>query len=183
MMKARSQSGYSLAEALVVMAIVGMLAVVTVPAFMSMLRSNRVRSSVRNFETAVRFSRQRAVTRRTQTRLTFDPAARPGAYSIYDLKTKDDGTTSWVIVLPQTRLLDQGVYFANDATSPVPDLFDTSGSTIAATDAKPDIVFNSDGTIAASSMWVKTDFTSMAFNLYKIEFLSAGTFKLTASHS
>lgn len=183
MMKARAQSGYSLAEALVVMAIVGMMAVITVPSFMTMLRGNRMRSSVSNFETAVRFARQRAVTKRNQTRISIDTVARPGRYTIWDFKTDSAGSTSWVVVQPRYHYLDQGVYFANDATTPVADLFDDSGSTTAATDNKPDIIFNVDGTVPTAAVWIDCDFTSVTFNRYKVSMFSAGTLTAKGSHS
>ncbi|HEX9407409.1 MAG TPA: prepilin-type N-terminal cleavage/methylation domain-containing protein, partial [Thermoanaerobaculia bacterium] len=57
----RSQSGYSLAEMLTVVAIVGMLALVMVPNFITFFQSNKMKSSMRNFTTDLRSARALAI--------------------------------------------------------------------------------------------------------------------------
>ena len=185
------QGGYSLAEALVVVAIIGLITGVTVPAFMNYLRANRIRSSAMYFQTALRFARQRAVTKHMLTRLSFKPNTDPGQYTIWEAKNDSNGTiTSWVVVYPQVRYLDQGVYFTNDGTEPVADHYNSSGSITSATDGSPDIIFLADGsavnaanaTQAPGTLWLKTNFNSVTFNRYQIQMLSVGTMKVTSSH-
>jgi prepilin-type N-terminal cleavage/methylation domain-containing protein len=185
------QRGYSLAEALVVVAIIGLISGVSIPFFMNYLRSNRMRSSASYFQTALRFARQRAVTKHIQTRLSFDPTKTRGEYTIWDGKQDSNGNlTSWTVVQPKVRYLDEGVYFANDAAEPVADHYNSSGTITAATDGKPDIIFGVDGsavnaasaTAAPGTMWLKTNFKSVTFNRYKIQLLSVGTMTVTASH-
>lgn len=186
------QRGYSLAEALVVVTIIGLITGVTVPFFMNYLRSNRIRSSAMYFQTAIRFARQRAATKRIQTRLSFDTAARPGKYTIWEATY--DATTGalsgWTALQPKDRYLDQGVYFANDAGQPVGDGYDNTGSAIANADTRPDIVFNLDGSAVNSAdttkppgtLWLKTDFKSVTYNRYSFQLLSVGTMNVAASH-
>ena len=185
------QRGYSLAEALVVVTIIGLITGVTVPFFMNYLRSNRIRSSAMYFQTAIRFARQRAATKRIQTRLSFDPAARPGKYTIWEAKYDATGALSgWTAVQPKDRYLDQGVYFANDAGEPVGDGYNSTGSATVATDSRPDIIFNLDGSAVNSAdttkppgtLWMKTDFKSVTYNRYKFQLLSVGTMNVAASH-
>lgn len=185
------QSGYTLAEALVVIAIIGLITGVSVPFFMNYLRQNRIRSSASYFETALRYARQRAVTKHTQTRVSFLPNTDPGQYTIYEATQTNGVTTAWTVVYPKVRYLDKGVKFANDATEPVTDYFNNTGSTTNATDGWPDIVFDIDGsainvsdsTAAPGTLWLKTDFTSVTYNQFKIQLLSVGTMNVTASHS
>ena len=185
------QRGYTLAEALVVIAIIGLISGVTTPFFMNYLRSNRMRSSASYFQTALRFARQRAVTKHVQTRVSFKPNTDPGEYTIWEAKHDSSGAViSWTATQPKVRYLDKGVYFANDAAEPVPDAYDGSGGVTAATDGKPDIVFDIDGsavnasdsTKAPGTIWLKTNFKSVTFNRYKIQLLSVGTMQVTPSH-
>jgi prepilin-type N-terminal cleavage/methylation domain-containing protein len=186
-----TQRGYSLAEALVVVAIIGLISGVSVPFFMNYLRANRIRSSATYFETALRFARQRAVTKHIETRLSFLPNTDPGQYTIWEAKNDTNGNVaSWTVVQPKVRYLDQGVTFANDATTPVADNYDGSGSITAATDGKPDIIFGIDGsainaanaTAAPGTVWLKTNFKSVTYNQYQIQLFGVGTFQVTASH-
>lgn len=186
------QRGYSLAEALVVIAIIGLITGVSVPFFMNYLRANRIRSSAMYFQTALRFARQRAVTKRIQTRVSFDPNARPGTYTIWEATYNQttNAFTGWSQTQPLTRSLDQGVYFANDAAQPVGDGYDNTGSAAANTDGKPDIIFNLDGTAVNAAdatkppgtLWLKTDFGSVTYNRYSMQILSVGTVTVSASH-
>jgi len=185
------QGGYSLAEALVVVAIIGLISGVSIPAFMNYLRANRIRTSASYFQTALRYARQKAVTKHIQTRLSFKPNTDPGQYTIWEAKNDDSGNlVSWVVVQPQVRYLDQGVYFTNDGTEPVADHYDNSGSKTSATDGRPDIIFLADGsavnaadaTKAPGTLWLKTNFSSVTFNRYQIQMLGVGTMRVTASH-
>jgi Tfp pilus assembly protein FimT len=186
-----SQSGYTLAEALVTLTIIGLISGVSVPFFMNYLRSNRIRSSAAYFETALRFARQRAVTKHIQTRVSFVVNTDPGKYTIWDGTEDTDGNlTGWKAVQPTNRYLDQGVTFANDATDPVADNYNSTGSSTAATDGKPDIIFGIDGsainaadaTKSPGTFWLKTNFKSVNYNRFQIQLLGVGTFKVTASH-
>ena len=60
--KGCTQAGYSLTEMLTVIAIIGMLALVMVPNFISFYNSNKMKSSMRNFTTDLRSARQLAGT-------------------------------------------------------------------------------------------------------------------------
>lgn len=186
------QRGYTLAEALVVVAIIGLVTGVSVPFFMNYLRQNRVRSSATYFQTALRYARQRAVTRHTFTRVSFLPNTDPGQYTIWDGNLDATGAlASWTAVQPKVRYLDKGVTFANDGTQAVADNYDNTGSaTAGSADGQPDIIFGLDGSAINSvdptqppgTMWIKTNFGSITFNQYQIQMLTVGTMKVTASH-
>jgi prepilin-type N-terminal cleavage/methylation domain-containing protein len=69
------QAGFSLVEVLTVVAIVGILALVAVPNFITYLQSNKMKAAMRNFTADLRSMRQMAITQGVQTRITFTPAA------------------------------------------------------------------------------------------------------------
>ncbi len=67
----RDQSGYSMTELLVVVAIIGIFSLITVPQFMSIYRSSVVKGSMRDYTSLMRKARQLAVTRNERTRIQF----------------------------------------------------------------------------------------------------------------
>lgn len=160
----RSTRGYSLAELLVVVAMIGVISLVTVPQFMAMFRSAKVKSSLRSFTSDARASRARAVGRHRPVRVSICnaasgcdvsaitpaivlPATPQGRtpnlllrheYVIFDNTT---GTT-WERIPPGrplggVRQLDESVFFGN-----------VSFTDAAPTDNLRDITFLVDGTIA-----------------------------------
>lgn len=188
-----SQRGYTLAEALVTITIIGLISGVSVPFFMNYLRANRIRSSAAYFQTALRYARQRAVTKHIHTRISFLPDTDPGQYTIFEAQEDSSGNiTAWTATQPQVRYLDKGVTFANDAdaTVGVPDVYKNDGTTTTATDGRPDIVFGIDGsainmkdpTAAPGTLYLKTNFKAVTYNQFKIQLLSVGTMNVTASH-
>ena len=71
--RSTSNRGYSLAEMLVVIAIIGIMSMVSVPMFMNFVRSNKVKSAMRQFTNDLRASRQRAITQNHPTMISFKP--------------------------------------------------------------------------------------------------------------
>jgi prepilin-type N-terminal cleavage/methylation domain-containing protein len=138
-------AGYSLVEMLVVVAIIGVLSLVTVPQFMTFYKQNKIRTSVRQFTADLRGARQRAITLNIRTAVSFTPGAAPasggvrGRYAIYDEiidTTVTPNTTTWTLV-GVYKNLDQAVYFLDSA-------FLTNS---ALADDMEDIVFVPNGTI------------------------------------
>jgi prepilin-type N-terminal cleavage/methylation domain-containing protein len=67
----RAQSGYSLVEMLTVVAIIGVVSLVTVPQFLAYQRSNQLKTSMRQVMNDLRSVRQQAISMRTDARLRF----------------------------------------------------------------------------------------------------------------
>ena len=67
----RQQSGYSLPEMLVVIAIIGIISLVTIPQFLAFQRANQLKTAMRQVMADLRLARQQAVALRTQTRVRF----------------------------------------------------------------------------------------------------------------
>lgn len=68
----RSSRGYSLMELLVVVAIVGIVALITVPALLQLMPQYRIRSAAGETAAAIRMIRSQAVAQRTPWRIQFD---------------------------------------------------------------------------------------------------------------
>ena len=151
-----AQSGYSLPEMLIVLAIIGLISLVTVPAVMNLQKNNKIKTSAREFNTTLRAARQRAVTTNMQTKVGFETGTRAKLSTCenipapcqrrYTLYTRPNPTSTvpnpaWtVIALPalQPRQTDPIVYFDNSST-----MNDINSPA----DNERDIIFRSNGTV------------------------------------
>jgi prepilin-type N-terminal cleavage/methylation domain-containing protein len=142
------QAGFSLVEMLTVIAIIGILALVTVPNFISFQRTNKVKTSMRTFTSEMRGMRQMAIAQGVQTRITFTPdtvntpASR--AYDLWQGNNAFSSTVTWTPLTQQdptknsllkghTRHLDDIVYFPK------------TGQTFDATNGVYSVIFYPDG--------------------------------------
>ncbi len=131
----RDARGFSLPELLVVIAIMGLIVMVSVPNFIAYFQSNKVKTSLRVFNTDVRAARQRAVTRNSFTRVTFRTGVGANQYRVFE--SLDRGAT-WAVAPYISRELEEPVYFESTGF----------GDTAPATpDTAPDIVFRNDGAV------------------------------------
>jgi prepilin-type N-terminal cleavage/methylation domain-containing protein len=156
-----AQAGYSLAEMLTVVAIIGTLALVSVPAFITFRNSNKMKSSMRNLTNDLRATRQLSISRGQQAMLSFGTGANQRSYATF-LGNAPFGSTSW---RPRTtsaaagvrgvRTLDDIVYFPADGGSTpqsFTDVVDCSSTPCAAgTDGKLDVIFFPDGHVQLPS--------------------------------
>lgn len=103
----RKQRGYSLVELLVVVAMIGVVMLVTLPALMQLMPQYRIRSAASEAAGAMRMIRQRAITTRRPWRITFDTAN--DRYRFWVLKQLDaDMTvaTNWNAIRKDGRTPD-----------------------------------------------------------------------------
>ena len=162
-MKSRIE-GYSVAELLVVVAIIGLLTLASVPAFMSFRNSGKMRTSVRSFTGDLRGARQRAITRSRQVMVTYavTPTGAPAAnqqrsYYFFEGNLPFN-STSWTPITTSlaglgntatAHKLDDVVYFPANAAS-TPQTFDdnwncTLAGCTGGTDNRPEVIFFPDG--------------------------------------
>ena len=176
----RLSRGYSLTELLVVVAIIGVMSLVSVPAFMTFYQSNKMKTSLRQFTTEVRGARQRAITQNHPTMLSFDVGAGKRFFRSYDGTVQGDGSVVWTPIPGPTgpdKFMDSIVYFDRPADC----LF---GDDVAVTPGWNDIVFISNGTIqnippapcASGKVLLKTDYKISKPEI-TIEMFSTGRLK------
>jgi prepilin-type N-terminal cleavage/methylation domain-containing protein len=164
-MRKSYQSGYSLVEMLTVVAIVGILALVTVPNFITFYKSNKMKVAMRNFTSDLRTMRQMSIAQGVQTRITFTPAATDTPSSrAYDfwLGNSSFNTTTWTQITqsdPTKRPLSKGY------TRHLEDIayFPNSGQTFDSVGGVYSVVFFPDGHVGmpgvatTASVAIKTD--------------------------
>ena len=156
--------GYSLMEMLVVVAIIGVMSLVSVPAFMKFYWSNKMKTSLRQFTTEVRSARQRAITENHPTMLSYDIGADKRQFQSYNGAVQPDGSVQWT-VMPgpngQMKIMEDIVYFARPA-----DCLFANDIEMADTTGWNDIILRSNGTIqnvpggacAAGKVTLRTDY-------------------------
>ena len=190
--KGCTQAGYSLTEMLTVIAIIGMLALVMVPNFISFYNSNKMKSSMRNFTTDLRSARQLAITQGKQTVVTYGTSTNatggPGTYDIW-LGDKPFASQNWT---PRTgpnsnpnqpsKVLDKIAYFPTGAAlQTFTDTLNCSSGTNcttvvppAAGDGKIDVIFFPDGHaqlptgFTTGTITMKTDLNELPKPVYTI---------------
>lgn len=150
------QRGYSLAEMLVVVAIIGMISLVTVPNFVVYMRSAKLKSSLRQLTNDLRYTRQMAITRNCRSKISFETGGAPtpsvSSYRIFEERTHPTtGGRSWAQIGSGT--LDPAIYFY--ATN-FPDEVAPNN------DGTNDVIFLPNGTIgnqpvAGGTVGIRTD--------------------------
>lgn len=170
-----AQRGFSLAEMLVVVAIIGIMSLVVVPNFISLYNSSRFKASARTLTTSLRNARQQAISANTRTKVSFAvTGTAPRTFAI-DLEERDlqAGTTSWRRV--RTVDLGQNVTFTD---SGFPDTVTGDGGLL-------DIVFLPNGTVqnlpaAEASRFIEIRTTiKVPKKVYRLSFTPSGNVTLS----
>ncbi|HUP62172.1 MAG TPA: GspH/FimT family pseudopilin [Thermoanaerobaculia bacterium] len=175
------QRGYSLAEMMVVVAIIGVLSLVAVPSFITYQRSARLKTSMRQVTNDLRAARQRAVARNVFVKLSFNKDVNPGTFRIFEATSGVTVTAvNWVQTAPQaagtSKVLEKPITFENVNFT---DVVDGDGNT----DGELDVIFQSDGTavlpggVTTGELKVKSS-DPIPISSYRITVTSVG--KITA---
>jgi len=154
----RRQQGYSLVEMLVVLAIIGLMSVITIPQFINYQQSIKLKSGLRVLNGDLINARQLAITRYWQVRVEFTTATtykfysrvgNSGAWS--DLNQTALGMARINGVIGNRKTLQSPLTFAQGPIT-------VSGTTYAAmndlsnpANGLPDIIFNWDGSAQLST--------------------------------
>ena len=201
-MKHRPHAGYSLPEMLTVVAIIGVLALVTVPAFINFYQAGKMRASMRNFTSDLRSMRQRAITKGRQTMITYDVTASGAAeanfkrsYYFFEGNLPFNSTTWTPIGLTPAATtalqhnLNDVIYFPNDAGGTPQTFADTLTCTTSScsngTDNRPEIIFFPDGRVrvptgqTVGKVTIKTN-KKLTIRQYTIDISPSGSVKATA---
>ena len=166
----RTPSGYSLAELLVVVAIIGIVSLVTVPNFISLRRSSMLKTSTRNFAADIRAARQRAVTKHQRTKVSFDTGTTARGYRLFEWNPT---TNAWDQI-GADRVMEEGCYILSATNFPDRDV---------PPDATNDIVFKVDGaplydpTVFSGTVRVQTEW-NLPTKAFDLEMSYAGALKV-----
>lgn len=182
-MQHRRSAGYTLTEILVVVAIIGVLSLITVPAFMNFQRSSVFKSAMRIFSTDLRAARAMAIQQSYDVRVELTTGAEGPATKQYSFYSSRDNGTTWTplkIRKSSTKTLDGPVWLAS-ATN-LDDVLPTNG--------KPDIVFHPNGTaniidvnnIAQAGVVVlATNYQNLFANRYNVTITRSGQIRASTS--
>ncbi|MEK6373069.1 MAG: GspH/FimT family pseudopilin [Acidobacteriota bacterium] len=155
------QAGYSLAEMLTVVAIIGTLALVSVPAFVNYYNSNKVKTSMRAFTSDLRTARMTAISRGRVVKFSYktaavsdlagkQPAPAERTYNFYE-GNRSLGPITQITWTPITgagsnppkpeKILDDVTYFPLDGGTTPQTFIDEDG----VADGWLDVIFYPDG--------------------------------------
>jgi prepilin-type N-terminal cleavage/methylation domain-containing protein len=105
--------GFSLVELIVVLALLGLVVLVGMPALDDWLERYRVRTAAQNLAADMQLQRMRAVSRNREHRITFDQAN--SRYTLFE----SDGGGGWNPIDPLPNSLPQGVTFSSTLGDPI----------------------------------------------------------------
>jgi prepilin-type N-terminal cleavage/methylation domain-containing protein len=171
--------GYSLVEILVVMAIVGVMSLITIPAFISYSQQGRLRAALRQVHGDLRTMRLQAITNNLRIRVELQPDN--VSYNYYS--SADNGST-WVAYIPKGM-----VSSSKSVASPV-----TFGATTfldVNSNGKPDIVFLPSGMLdpnctptgSLPTLKMSVPWKNINQNIMTVTVSPAGGISTVGSHS
>lgn len=164
--KQRGMRGYSLTEMLAVVGMVGVITMVSLPAFMTVIPQYRIRGAASELTATLRMVRSKAISTRTQWRVTVDPAGEN--YWIEQEQVPNSGT--WVAINHLGRPLTTGQQWEKSL-----------GADLQPDGANIIVTFNRQGVANASSVVVAVDNSFVRFNRYTINIEASGNVTVVPS--
>jgi prepilin-type N-terminal cleavage/methylation domain-containing protein len=170
-----AERGFSLAEMLVVVAIIGIMTLVLVPNFISMYNSGKFKASARTLTSSLRNARQIAISANTRTKVSFPITGTTPRTFVIEQQERDiqAGTTSWRRV--RTGDLGQSVTFTDTGFL----------DTVTGDGGLRDIIFLPNGTIenlplAEANRFIEISTTiKVPKKVYRLSFTPSGNVTLS----
>lgn len=175
-----SERGYTIAEIITVVAIIGLLSLISVPAFMNFRASNTLKSSMNVFINDVRFARQYSITHSVYVRVNILATGASTSRTYTFESSADNGATWSQLTIPGSRgnqkYLPQQVWFVSTQDLP------TSGA-VTQIEYHPNggvtlAVNATTGQVVLGSTWSR-----MANDRYTITLSPSGQLKSAGTHS
>ena len=109
------ERGFSMTELLTIVAIIGVIAVITVPALLQLMPQYRIRSAASELAGSIRFVRQQAMDTRRPWKISLDATGEAYAFSMLntpDIRTVNlADSTKWTKMAPDGRTWITGRYW------------------------------------------------------------------------
>ncbi len=184
-----SSHGFSLVEMLVVIAIIGVLSLISVPVFMNFRNANTFRSNLRNFTQDLRAARQYAITHAVRVRVELDSGTQTSRnYAFFS--SNDNGTTWTNLQMPGSHGLLPGTT-GNIKNLEGPVWFNSSTALpdVAPINSKPDIIYHPNGAMettagaARGEVVMRCEWKQVTHDRYTIELSASGQLKSTGDHT
>ncbi len=183
----RRSAGYTLTEVLIVVAIIGILSLITVPVFMNFQRQGMFKGAMRTVATDLRSARSNAIKTSQDIRVEFVTGAEGPTTKEYRAYSSTDGGTTWTPLSIRRAFTSATSDGTNEMVKRLegPVWFEKSVGLITdgIGDIKPDIVFHPDGTAdllgtgTSGSIVLATNWTNIYSNRYNIYVTRAGQIK------
>lgn len=172
------EAGYSLAEMLTVIAIIGIMSLVFVPNFIGYYQSSKVKAAMRSFTSDVRKMRALAIGRGVQTKLSYTTGATARTYTLYygtsALQTSQNWTQLSGTMGTGSKQLESIINFPADSASTPQTFIDEDG------DGTLDVIFYPDGRVKTpagksyGSVTIKTPLSKVTVQQYEIQISPVG---------
>ena len=188
-MQHRRSAGYSLTEVLIVIAIIGILSLITVPVFMNFQRQSTFKSAMRTVATDLRSARTNSIKTNQDIRIEFTTGNEGPNTKVYKTYSSSDNGTTWTPMVTRrafTSAIDDGtgetfkkldgpVWFELGRNLPDID-----------SDGEPDIIFRPNGTsnVVSSNnggIVLATNWRDIYSNRYNVYVSPAGQIKALPS--
>lgn len=146
MTRSRAQAGFTLVELMVVVAIVGIMAIIGFPSFRGFMPKIRLNNSAMILSNDIALARVRAISKSSQFALVFT-TGEPGRYTIWKYD-QDPGETSpsWKslgeTLMPGTELFSVGGFFYDNQNFNIGD-FPPAGNLVCSGSGRVNVTLNS----------------------------------------
>jgi type II secretion system protein H len=172
-----AEGGYTLAEALVVVAIIGLVTMVSIPQFVTLYRTNQLRVAIRQFAADIRSARQLAIMTGQPVKVTFTTSTTSRSYAIYE--KDDDG--DWKTEAKKSGTLPENTYLASTTFEDIGDDEDSDAPDDA--DSRPDIVFLPKGSVwnvttTTANVVVKSSWDTVSKDTFTLSIKPSGNIKI-----
>lgn len=194
--------GYSLSELLTIVAMLGVITLVTVPALMQIMPQYRIRGAASETAANIRQIRQRAMTTRTTHRISFDPVNERYSYSMLTAQTADPNlAASWdPLTSDARREAEDTEWITVSSVDLRTNTTNAFNDVVQPNDSKVDLIFLRDGSVSSEphnggsspgddltftptkpSIVFAVDSSAVKYNRYYLYLSESGTVTITGT--